>query len=440
MALLAMGTLRVPAVGFAALLCLFGLKQWGQSATALIAQHGTATNWAIGCLVLLGLLVRAMSGRCLLCRMPPVAWLVLLLYGYALLSVVWTPEQATALEQWRDVAPYLITIIVLGPMLIGTMSDVRQFAHWTVVIGAALMTLVLMFGHWGTRGLILLGDIYESQENPLAMASLAGTVTVFAVLSLQRGTLLLWRALLILIVPLGFAVIFRSASRGELIAAVVAAVAVWPVAYRQKNLASRVLWVAGAVAVVLTAWFASSLVEIDATRWSTTQSSADVEGRFAMAADLINRASASPSTFVFGLGNSSSFHYFGVYPHIAFLETLAEEGLLGAGLFLGIVYLAVRSVIRLVRTPGIMNRAERRTSVALLAGAFLFELILAMKEGSLLSCTYVFAYAIILGRLELLVRRPVARRLSATVRVVRRESNVVTPQGAAAHGARPQGS
>jgi hypothetical protein len=43
---------------------------------------------------------------------------------------------------------------------------------------------------------------------------------------------------------------------------------------------------------------------------------------------------------------------------------------------------------------------RRRSALATLSGLFVFELILSWKQGSLLFSVYVFAYAIMLGRLE----------------------------------------
>lgn len=414
MALLAIGTLWTPAVAFAAVLCLYGMKQWGQSTSLLLAEHRTATNIAIGCLVLLGLVMRVVRGRCLFCRLPPAALFVILLYGYALVTLAWTPDKETALEQWSLTFPYLVTITALGPLLVATMGDVRRFARWTILIGGALLALAMFFGHWGARGLIVEGDIYESETNPLALASLAGTVSVFAALSLQRGTPLWLKTLLIATVPLAFAVIFRSQSRGQLVAAVTAVIVAWPIAYRQKNFASYLAWVVGAVTTVLAAWFASTLVEFNTKRWTAAGSSDDVTGRLDMGVALIGHAASNPLTFLFGLGNSSAFHYVGFYPHIAVLEILGEEGLVGLVLFLVVIYVALRSAVRLVRDPAVARNAPRRAAVGMLTGAFVFELMLSMKQGALLSCVYVTAYAIVMGRLEVLVRRSPVRDFSAT--------------------------
>jgi hypothetical protein len=121
--------------------------------------------------------------------------------------------------------------------------------------------------------------------------------------------------------------------------------------------------------------------------------------------------SASTSNFftaVFGLGNSSSFQVIGFYPHIAGLEVVAEEGLLGAALYAAIIVLAIRSIRRISGQPELTD--IERSVLATLTGLFVFEFILSWKQGSLLSSVYVFAYAITLARLEkpTLEKAPVA--------------------------------
>ncbi len=116
-----------------------------------------------------------------------------------------------------------------------------------------------------------------------------------------------------------------------------------------------------------------------------------------MAQALLGAAFSKPGSILFGIGNSSSFQILGIYPHITALEVIAEEGMVGAILYLSILGVALRSIIRLSRS--VADQAARNT-LAVLAALFCFELILTWKQGSLLSSFYVFGYAIILGRLE----------------------------------------
>jgi O-antigen ligase len=117
-----------------------------------------------------------------------------------------------------------------------------------------------------------------------------------------------------------------------------------------------------------------------------------------MARVLIAASTANFATTVFGLGNSSAFHVVGFYPHITALEVVAEEGILGAIIYFAILFLAFRNAIRISRNAALS--ASDRNALAILTGLFVFELILSWKQGSLLFSVYVFAYAIVLARLE----------------------------------------
>jgi O-antigen ligase len=119
---------------------------------------------------------------------------------------------------------------------------------------------------------------------------------------------------------------------------------------------------------------------------------------------------------IFGLGNSSAFPILGIYPHIAGLEVLAEEGFVGALMYLAIIYFAARSVLRIAGRPDLSD--FRRNALGVLTGLFVFELVLTQKQGSLLSSFYVWAYAITLARLEAPVpvktNRPVREKVTAS--------------------------
>jgi hypothetical protein len=152
-----------------------------------------------------------------------------------------------------------------------------------------------------------------------------------------------------------------------------------------------------AILVLGLGWWGASLVNVDSSRWTDARTAHDVAGRFAMAQALLGASTSDFFTALFGLGNSSAFQILGIYPHITALEVFAEEGILGGGIYLCILLLAARSVKRLV---GLELGDSERNSVAILTGLFVFELLLSWKQGSLLFSVYVFAYAIMLARLE----------------------------------------
>jgi hypothetical protein len=238
----------------------------------------------------------------------------------------------------------------------------------------------------------------DQETNPLAIASLAGTVCVMAMLALQHSPW--WRKLLsTVIVPIAVATIIRSGSRGQLLATGVALLVGWPLVSSKRNLGA---WLALAAAAVVLDVVGSRIWQhlgVDSSRWSSLQSQQDVQGRLTMAAELLRHATASPASLVFGLGNSSSFHYLGFYPHVVPAEVLGEEGLVGMAIYLSMIVVTGSSVWRLMTTLDNRSDAAARYAYGVLAALFVFEFVLTTKEGSLLSSTYPIAYAAILGRM-----------------------------------------
>jgi hypothetical protein len=407
---LIIGALWRPTVGVAAILCLFGLKQWGQSSTAFLAEHSEFTNFAIFFVALFGLFRAAQRRSCVFCQIPVVTVLILALYIYAFISITWTLDPAAALDQWLAEGPYVVTVAFLAPLLFSDFKDTRTAFTWTALTGTAICILVLAFGAWGNRGLVVYGhevvkggeNIYEYETNPLAMSSLAGTVVIITTLWFARPNRTFLRVLAVICIPIAVAVILRTGTRGQLIATGAALVVALPIAFRLRELRSTATLLFAAVLVAGMGWWATSLVEVDSARWESSRSAEDVAGRFANAELLLRASTADFRSTLFGLGNSSAFKLLGIYPHITGLEVIAEEGLIGAVLYFAILFLAVRSITRIISRPDFTDL--KRNVLAMITGLFVFELLVSWKQGSLLISVYVFAYAIILARLESPIR------------------------------------
>lgn len=397
--LLAIGTWRRPAVAFAAVLCLYGLKQWGQDTSPFLVEHRTIANFMVAILVGFGLL--RMSGQE---RMPgakslSLPWVLgIVLYLYAFMTLAWTPDLPGALQEWGLQIPYVLLVAFAAPLLLRSYEDVQQVCHWLVLVGGALCALALFLGHWGGRGLLLSGDSLDQEANPLAIASLAGTVCVMAMLSIQHSAW--WRKLLYAgIVPIALATIIRSGSRGQLLATGLALLLGWPLVSSKRNLGAWLMLAAAAgVLDTVGSWIWQHL-SVDSARWSSLQSQEDVHGRLTMAAELLRYATASPASFFFGLGNSSSFYYLRFYPHIVPAEVLGEEGLVGMAIYLSMLVATCSCIWRLTTASDSRPDTTVRHAYGVLAALFAFEFILTTKQGSLLGSTYVIAYAAILGRM-----------------------------------------
>ena len=426
---LIIGVWRRPTVGVAAVLCLFGLKQWGQSSTAFFAEYRQFTNFAVFFIALFGLLRVAQRRSCVFCGIPTVSVLIITLYSYAFVSIVWSLDPTAALAQWAEQGPYVITVTLLAPLLFSDFDDTRTALTWTATVGTAICLLSLVFGNWGVRGLLLYGhdaatggeNIFAFETNPLAMSSLAGTVVVISALWFARPNRPVRRFLAVICILIGLAVALRTGSRGQLIAIGVALIVALPIAFRMKEGRSTAALLVTVLVVGGMGWWATSFVEVDSARWASSSSVEAVTGRFDNAELLLRASIATLRGMIFGLGNSSAFKVLGIYPHITGLEVIAEEGIIGAAMYFAILFLAIRSIVRIISRPDFTDL--KRNVLAMITGLFVFELIVSWKQGSLLISVYVFAYAIILARLE---------------SPIRAAKNYLVPDMAAAHPSVPR--
>jgi O-antigen ligase len=403
------GSVVRPPIALAGVLLLFGLKQWGESTSPLLVEHALLTNVSIGVVTVVAVLRAAFRRSCLFCRVPAGEICAICLFLYALATLTWSLDLEAGLAAWAYAGPYLIVIVLMAPLVINDLDDFMTGITWTMVLGGILCFLAVAFGNWGYRGLQValaapLGALESGplifETNPLSLASLGGTVMVSAATLLpERGRFVL-KIVAIAALPFAFAVIIRSGSRGQLLAALPAIVLAVVVAFKLRGF--RAWLVLGTVSLLIAGvgWAATSLVEVNTSRWLGSElAESDVEGRFEMAGAVLRAISEHPIALFIGLGNSSSFKLAGIYPHITILEVIAEEGVPGILLYLAVLLYAARSVRRLARA--LADDPRRRVALGILAGLFLYELVLSWKQGSLLGSPFVFCYAFILGRLEL---------------------------------------
>lgn len=421
-ALLCVGTFYRPAAAIAAALCLYGLKQWGQSSSAFFAQHRIVANYLVASLVLYALLVRARTGRVRMVRSR--AWAcMLVLYGYAIATLAWAPDLSVSIDWWLTQGPYIVLFGALIPMLIADSDDVVTAARWLIAVAAAIGLLALVFGHWGDRGLVLYGrnttDV-EDTTNPLAIAQIGGYLFLAALLMLAQKRPLLVRATLLLAMSIGVALMLRSGSRGQLYAAAICGIIAWPLTSRR--IASSV-FVSLPLVVLCTlilgweAWHYVVGTGAVVDRWTAVESSLAAEGRMNMGLDLARTAFENPLTAIFGLGNSSSWHYLGIYTHITAMEVLAEEGLVGLAIYVLVIIAAIQECVLLAGKRNIGDSDRVRYSCALVVALFFFELILSQKQGTLLGSYYVLCFIGVLGQLNSTMRAAQPERLEPPLQV-----------------------
>ena len=402
-----------PAAAYAAVLCLFGIKQWGQSTTQMFSQHlPTFVNYVVGIIVLICAARQWKNDQGFSKRYGTVWVLIACLYFYAYLSSLWAPlpimNSRIVVMQWIAWFPYVLTIAIFSPFLINKIDDVINFAKWTIYIGGLTCALALFFGRWGYRGLLIEGisraDVWN-ETNPLAMATLGGTVAICGFLMSLHEEVRLRKYLFLLVIPIGVAVIIRSGSRGQLVSLFLALLIGIPALLKRSSGAGvRNLIIGLGVVVLLTdIIFTQGLIggdyQVMASRWSLAETTEAASGRIDMLKVLLDKAGGNIFTVIAGIGNSGSFALFDIYTHIAPLEIFAEEGLIGFSIYVAILILTFINFRKLMKASNNMLDRRLHQALSVLWILFLFEFFLSAKQGTLLSSIYVFAYAAMLDRL-----------------------------------------
>jgi hypothetical protein len=408
-----------PSVSVAAVLCIYGLKQWGQATSAWLAAHGPFTNFAIGVVVLTGLAIRKCRGKCVLCNVQQGTWAVIALYAYAFFSLLWTPRQDLALDMWGLAYPYVTTAVFLAPLAIEDSDDLYQSYFALLIMGGVLVFALLLFAKWGDRGVLISGSSSELETNPLAIANLGGAVASAALfLRTRRLPVLSW-ILRLLLVAAALALIVRSGSRGQLIATLATLAVMLPVAFQISNVRGLVPMVIAVAVIFCAAEYSSeNYIRRDDDRWSQTDAAGAASERWRMNQAVLKHWARSPGSVIFGLGNSAAFDpdILGSYPHDVPLETLGEEGVLGFAIYLLINWLALRGLLRGMRLTKDDTGSRRLLAVA--GANFIFTLITTLKEGNMVASAEFFMAAIILARMpELLTARAQPSRAAASDQV-----------------------
>jgi hypothetical protein len=393
-----------PAVSIAAVLCIYGLKQWGQTSSPWLAAHGLFTNFAIGGVVLIALIIRKIRGKCVLCNIRPGTWAVIALYGYAIFSLLWTPRADLALNMWSVAYPYVITAVLLAPLAIEDSEDLYRSYLALMIMGGTLVIALLLFAKWGDRGVMITGGA-ELETNPLAIANLGGAVASASLFLRTRWFPSLTWILRLLLVAAALAVIVKSGSRGQLLATLATLILMMPVAFQITHARGLVpILIAGAVIVGAAQYSAENYIRRDDDRWSQADATGAASQRWTMGQALLERWRGSAGSVLFGLGNSASFDpdILGSYPHDVPLEILGEEGVVGIVIYIVLNCLALRGLVTGFKLTSGDWGARKLLAVA--GANYIFSLITTLKEGNMVGSAEYFMATIILTRMpELLL-------------------------------------
>jgi hypothetical protein len=387
---------RRPASAIATLACIYGLKQLGETSHDWLAANAVISNIAVAMVAGVALVRRLLQGKLTQNRMPPVYWLIVAFYAYALASIIWTPALTSALRIWGHDYPYMILVIFVAPWLAINNDDLRDAFGWLRYAGGFLVIALLYTARWGERGLVVSSGNAFDETNPLAIADLSGVVAIAALFMVSARLAALGQFVRLFIAAVCAIVIVRSGSRGQLIAVSGTILLMLPVAYPVSRLRSSAAALAAIAAVSGAIAFATAkYVHWWDVRWVKSTAIGDATDRWTMVAELLRAWSRDGVSVLFGIGNSGSFSpsIAGFYPHNMPLEILGEEGALGFTLYMVIVARVFLKTYSGLRCAG--NDLSQRGLLATTLGCFLFTLLVSLKQGNAVSSVTFFMFAVL---------------------------------------------
>jgi hypothetical protein len=309
---------------------------------------------------------------------------ILIILLYALLSVLWSANQALALEFLGDRGPYLLIALLILPLTVRDLAALNEVRWWVLVLGAILALALYgagTFRFYGQRMVVMLGG--NTRGNPLALAELGGTMFVLGVMSRDARGILVPSLIRVTATVLGAGLILSSGSRGQLIAAMIASGLCFPFAAPLKNPRTAFATAIGLGVVAVVLWISLGLFvqEENVRRWSIDSLALGSQDRLAFVARYLEVWLQSPIAWVFGLGTLSFQELGGGLAD--FVENLAVEILFEEGvpmflLFVTIWIVLVRRIVASIShaPDDIKHRAALMTWFAIC----IFFLAVALKS------------------------------------------------------------
>jgi hypothetical protein len=300
-----------------------------------------------------------------------------------------------------------VTACFLAPLAVHDSEDLQRGYFTLLIIGGVLVFALLLFAKWGDRGVLVTGVGYDQETNPLSIANLGGFVASCAMFLRTRRFAILGWIFRLVIVAAALALIVKSGSRGQLVAAVATLILVLPIAFKASHIRGLVpILIAFAVIGYAAQYATHSYIRRDDGRWSERAAGQAASFRWSMSEKLLSHWADSPGAVLLGLGNSAALdpNVVGSYPHTVPIEVLCEEGLGGFAIYTAIGWLALRGIIRALRQTKGDEQARRLLAVA--CAGFVFTFMTTLKEGNLIGSAEYFMAAILLARMpELLAAR-----------------------------------
>lgn len=408
---MSVSAVRIPALAAVMILLMLVIEQVVQSVAPGLRAGGAgqAINYFTGIIAVLALvnlwtrntsiLAGGLNGS-LLATLGLLAW--------AGISLAWSPgrEDGLGIVTWGF--PYLVTTVLIAPLLIVDVKALSGMMNWLIVIGTATTAGFLASPEFQMKGGRLVMDLGAgSVSSALIVGELGGTLLITAALArgggIGKGGLWLRG----IAVAAGIALAIMSGSRGQFFFALAVVVVFIPLAAPVRNIRTFIATVIGIAIVILIARFAMDTIleGFAAKRFSADAllyGSSSASGRWQNTLTLFNAWVRDPAAVLLGLGYNA---FSGLpdttgepYSHVLFADAIFELGLPGAGLLSVSLYLGTKASIRLLRRH--MDIPEYRAACAILCAQIAYQMLLVNKQGTLWGIPVLFFYTSLAARLE----------------------------------------
>jgi hypothetical protein len=405
-------------------LTMFPTKQLMQSYLPTFAAQSALFNFIIFGAVVLAVVSRILKREgAFTGYFNPVLILSLLLYLFAIGTMVYTPAFESALDLFKGGWPYWLMMIILLPLTIKNLDDFRSTFTGFLIVGSVICILFFLnpnANFYTGRLTIDYGRVggTEFRGNPLATATMGAQLAIVAVLMRpQRATVLL-NIVRVSAVLIGLGLAVASGSRGNTVLAVLAAILFYPVSRPVKDIKQFFLTAFGLLIMAGATFMAFRIfVRLDAQqsdRWDVSQWGNTLGERAEPAMRLLSEYASSPMHWFFGLGaNAHSVLVSRVhmdYVHNMIIEVLCEFGLFGAAILGTVMFLVFRYARRLWSLCS--DDPQRRAAVAVLCAMIVFLFLLQLKQGTFFGLPEPWWFWVVLAKITI-VELQFARRAHA---------------------------
>lgn len=312
---------------------------------------------------------------------------MLLIVGLSLVSQTWSAADADARSLITNSIPYTILYLVIAPLLIARLEDLRRIAVTISVVGSAVALSIVLNPNVTLQTGRLDTNLGGFGINPLALGFLGGMLFLIAIL--YRPRRVGWFVLpgRIGVALLGARLTLDSGSRGQLLLAAMIGIGFIPLSRPVKDLARFVISIVGMAVAVLVLRFAMTafITSKNEERWSLESITDGIGGRLELVWISLSDFLGSPQSWLLGRG-AGRFSTLGAdvgapYPHNFLVESLAELGLVGLAAYGTVILITLKAALTLWRRH--QNDLEQRMLATVMIAMAAFSFLLTFKEGTI---------------------------------------------------------